>query len=302
MASHMAAGVAGGGVVILAGYAYYRSSGLQTAVQTSKEVKAYLQSTKDSVVDKTREAAKNPGQTLEALKGIVKSYVAFIPGSTVYVDSTFEQLEEIRESHGDEANKILQEITDDMSKAVSGGKADMTTASKVFESMRKGLLKLQELGKKVGGDALEKNPKAKEMYDGGITQLKGLVGKGGQGSGKVYDAINERLQTIENSYKLIQENFGQSEGSDISGQLQSGAAETLKKALGSLPMGSQILEKAPHLQDILELADKRGEQAKGLLEETYRDVVKVLEEKGKKAKELGEKAADDAKQSKGSKK
>ncbi len=45
----------------------------------------------------------------------------------------------------------------------------------------------------------------------------------------------------------------------------------------------------------MELADKHGEQAKELVEETYRDVVKVLEEKGKKAKDLGEKVASDAK-------
>jgi len=286
LASHVAAGVAGGGVVVLAGYAYYHTSGLKTAVQTSKEVKAYLQSTRDSVVEKTRQAAKNPSQALDALKGIVKSYTAFIPGSSIYVDSTFEQLEDLKEAHGDEANKVLQEITDEMSKAVSDGKADATTAAKVFDSMRKGIIKLQDLGKKVGGDALEKNPKAKEMLSGGFGQLMNLAGKGDQEARKAFDAINERLQAIEK----FQGNSGQNDGSS--------GAETLKKALGSLPMGGDLLKKAPHLQDIMELADKHGEQAKELVEETYRDVVKVLEEKGKKAKDLGEKVASDAKKDK----
>lgn len=49
----------------------------------------------------------------------------------------------------------------------------------------------------------------------------------------------------------------------------------------------------------MELAQKRGDKVKDLLEETYRDVAKVLEEKGKKAKDLGKKAAGDAKQSQG---
>lgn len=176
------------------GYAYYHQSGLKTAVQTSKEVKAYLQSTKDSVVEKTRQAAKNPSQALETLKAITKSYVAFIPGSSTYVDSTFEQIEELQEKHGDETNKVLQEITDEISKTVSEGKPDISTAAKVIDSLRKGMSKLQELGKKIGGDALEKNPKAKEMLSTGFGQLMSMAGKGDQEAKKAYEAISERVR------------------------------------------------------------------------------------------------------------
>ncbi|KLO15419.1 hypothetical protein SCHPADRAFT_995901 [Schizopora paradoxa] len=286
LASHMVAGIAGGGVVILAGYAYYHQSGLKTVVQTSKEFKLYLQSTKDSVVEKTRQATKNPSQALESLKGIVKSYVAFVPGGSAYVDSAFEQIEDLRETHGDETNKAIQEITDEISKVVSEGKADVPTAAKVFEAMRKGMSKIQELGKKVGGDALEKNPKAKEMLSSGFGQLMNLAGKGDQEAKRAYEAINERLQAIEK----FQEKFGHG---DISESLGNGA-DAFKKAIESLPRGDEIIKKAPHLQDIVDLAQKRGDEAKDLLEETYRDVSKVLEEKGKKAKELGKKAASDA--------
>lgn len=45
---------------------------------------------------------------------------------------------------------------------------------------------------------------------------------------------------------------------------------------------------------MLNLANERSEEAKKLAKETYQDVLKVLEEKGKKAKEIAERAKADA--------
>lgn len=87
--------------------------------------------------------------------------MAFIPGSSTYVDSTFEQIEELQEKHGDETNKVLQEITDEISKTVSEGKPDISTAAKVIESLRKGMSMLQELGKKIGGGCVGEEPESK---------------------------------------------------------------------------------------------------------------------------------------------
>ena len=48
----------------------------------------------------------------------------------------------------------------------------------------------------------------------------------------------------------------------------------------------------------MELANKHGKEAKELIDETYQDIVKILEEKGKKAKEIADKAKGDVEKGK----
>ena len=57
----------------------------------------------------------------------------------------------------------------------------------------------------------------------------------------------------------------------------------------------QLFEKAPHLDEVANLARARGDEAKELAKETLQDVVNLLEEKGKKAKQLTERTKDEAK-------
>lgn len=59
-----------------------------------------------------------------------------------------------------------------------------------------------------------------------------------------------------------------------------------------------MIKKAPHFQDALNLAQDRSEDAKKLAKETFSDVMAVLEEKGKKAKELEETKEDVEKKAK----
>lgn len=46
---------------------------------------------------------------------------------------------------------------------------------------------------------------------------------------------------------------------------------------------------------LMQLAQDRGDDAKKLTKEAYEDIVKVLEEKGKKARDLLEKSQNDVK-------
>lgn len=63
------------------------------------------------------------------------------------------------------------------------------------------------------------------------------------------------------------------------------------------PLSQKIMEKSPHLSDLWSITSNRSEDAKKLAKDTVSDVLKVLEEKGKKAKEIAERAKKDAQKS-----
>lgn len=192
---------------------YYRTSGLSTVVQTSKDVKNYLKSTRDSVVTKTREVAKNPSQALEFLRSVSKSYTSFIPGAGSYVDSTFDQLEELHETHGEELDKILSETTEEIQKVASQRGADATTATKIFEVLRSSVSRMQEVGKKAGKDLLDKNPALKEKLGGGYDQLLSLAERGGPEAKKIISDVKKQVSSYVNS-SLIDTNEINSNSAD----------------------------------------------------------------------------------------
>ena len=175
------------------GYAYYHTSGLKTAVQTTKEIKSYLQSSKDSLLQKARESTKNPSQTLRYLRDVAKSYVAFVPGASGYVDATFDTFDELHETHADEVDKILKDVADELSKTAEEGGADVTTAARVYEILRSATARLQELSKKVGVSILEKNPALKEKLGAGYDQLRSLAEKGGPEAKKILDDVTNQV-------------------------------------------------------------------------------------------------------------
>lgn len=175
------------------GYGWYHTSGLKTAVQTSKDVKAYLQSTRDSVVSKARETAQDPSQALSYLRGVAKSYSSFIPGASGYVDTTFDELDELHKDHGDEMDSILKETMNELHKVASEGKADSATAMRVYEIVGQSVKRLQGLAKKVGGDLLEKNPAIKEKLGSGYDQLQSLAEKAGPEGKNTLDDVTKQV-------------------------------------------------------------------------------------------------------------
>ncbi|THH04579.1 hypothetical protein EW145_g5416 [Phellinidium pouzarii] len=305
-ASHLAAGVAGGATVALVGYVWYHTSGLKTAMQISKDIKTYLQSTRDSVVAKARQTAQNPSQALSYLRDVAKSYAAAIPGAAGYVDKTFDELDALHEQHGDEMDSILSDITDELQRAASEGGADAKTALKVYEVLSKSVRRMQELGKKVGSDFLEKNPAIKETFGSGYEQLRNLAEKAGPEGKKALDEVTKQIkdiiskgkpdeESLEKARKLLKDKTAQIRKivESSSGAVLDNGSEKLNAFLNSIP-GGELKEKAPHLKDIMNMANERSEDAKRLTKETFQDVLDILEEKGRKAKELAERTKEDA--------
>lgn len=118
---------------------------------------------------------------LNVARDVVRSYVAFIPGLSLYirVDTIFDSLDHIAADHADEAREIIQGAYEeiqrilDESKRESGDLEDVRPDVKVelLIVFRKRTAELYELGKKVGGNAvhevLEKNPQARKDLGSG---------------------------------------------------------------------------------------------------------------------------------------
>ena len=124
-----------GKLTATAGYIYYHFSGAKKAVDASRAASQYYQETKAAIASK---APKSPNEVLNFLRNIAKSYAGAVPGASQYVDSTFDNIDKLRETHGEEFDKILQATYDDVSgvlkevkdKGLSG--IDAATAGKLM--------------------------------------------------------------------------------------------------------------------------------------------------------------------------
>ncbi|OSX66568.1 hypothetical protein POSPLADRAFT_1031540 [Postia placenta MAD-698-R-SB12] len=391
--SQVAAGATGGVVVLVGVYAWYHFSGAKTAVDASKAAANYYQETKRAIAEN---APKNPNEVIEFLRKTTKSYAGLIPGASSYIDSTFDTLDQLHKTHGDDVNRVLQEGYDDIHKIIqeSGNGVSVETGMKVMGVLRKRMSELEEVGKKVGQDVFktlsEKHPEIKEKLGGSYEELKDMAEKSGPKAKKILDdtlsqvkdifekgfspdslsqaqklvsskvsearklaqssgqgAWNEAvkqaqpyLDKVPEIKKLIEDNassfmaagvsqskvvqevfakvkdaaeggtagndqkmkelreFVEKKAHDVQGQGSGGVEhglQVLQDWAKAMPGGEEMLKQAPSMSALMQLAQDRGDDAKKLTKEAYEDIVKVLEEKGKNARDLLEKSQNDVK-------
>ncbi|THV06763.1 hypothetical protein K435DRAFT_556922, partial [Dendrothele bispora CBS 962.96] len=72
--THILAGLAGGSIVVGAGYTWYYFSGVKEVVDATKQFKSYAFQTKNSVDE------RHPNTALNYLRTVVKSHFAIVPG------------------------------------------------------------------------------------------------------------------------------------------------------------------------------------------------------------------------------
>lgn len=393
--SHLAAGVAGGAVVLGGGYVFYHFSGAKKAVDVSRTAQQYYAQAKQTVVEK---APKNPNEVLNFLRSTVKSYAGFIPGGSSYVDSTFDTLDQLHESHREEVDKILQSAYDEINGILKEKKEglDVDTAWKILDVVKRRTGELEEVGKQAGKDLFqnvaEKYPQVSEKLGGGYQELKDMAQKRGPEARKILDDATNQVQKIfekgfsadalnqareliqsktdevrklaekssqdawkrtlqeagpyldklpdikqvveENAQKFIaagtvslsgssstvQEVFARVKEVAESGddkkkqelkdfiskkasdaeQQSKGTAQkgwqALEQWIKAIPGGEEALQKVPDAKVVLQLSQERSEDAQKLTKETYEDILKVLQEKGAKAKKLVNKTKDEAKE------
>ncbi|KAJ4000585.1 hypothetical protein F5050DRAFT_400607 [Lentinula boryana] len=201
--THLLAGVTGGLVVIgagepfnhveplahtdlkkirtPAGYTYYHFSGLKRVVDASKQLRGYLEQTKQSVVN------KHPNEALNYLRQLVKSYVAVVPGSGFAVDKLFDSVGEVIEEHHKEASEILAKAQAEVEGIVKQ-KDQLTNtelAARIMAVIGKHMNEIGKLGAKAGGplfqpviDRLPEKFYFTEKVDQSVGMLKTFFEKG----------------------------------------------------------------------------------------------------------------------------
>ncbi|CAE6469624.1 unnamed protein product [Rhizoctonia solani] len=139
--SHLASGLAGGGVVLVGGYLWFHFSGikpaietaiittcLQTrpllgikpAIETAISISNNLKHNKTQTQTQTQVHSHNlpANEALAFLRAVAKSYVVFIPGGSWAVDSVFNSIEELHQTHHEQIDAIIHDTYADVKKII----------------------------------------------------------------------------------------------------------------------------------------------------------------------------------------
>lgn len=181
------AGLAGGAMVLLGGYAYYHFSDLKKIVDGSTQVKNVARQVKDSVV-----ASASSSDALNSIRRLIKSYSDFIPGLGNHIDKTFDEIQGIVDKHGDHATDILNKAHQEVRDVVKNGGADVDTARKLSDVLGKSISELRKLGEKAGMDILQNNPEVKKVYD----ELSQLAAEKGPEAQRALEDVQKQLKDI----------------------------------------------------------------------------------------------------------
>ncbi len=193
--SHFATGLAGGvaAATIIYGVYYVSPSGklLRGINKGSKEAsKQYQEASK-----KLQSSTPDADQAINYIKEFCYSYVTWIPGGRQFVDTTFKEIETLRQNHHDEVNQIVND-TYRQFQTLSKSSLSLETAPKAFEI-------LADLSKKLGsltGDALteilDNHPQVKQKFGGSIDQLKQMGERYGPEAKKQVDETWQQVKEI----------------------------------------------------------------------------------------------------------
>jgi F0F1-type ATP synthase membrane subunit b/b' len=217
----------------------------------------------EDILDNHPEIKKQLGGNLEQLKKMGSQYG---PEAKKQVDQTWDQIKDITSSGfgpdtADKIRKLVQEKVDMLSKLGD-------------EAWKKGLEKAKPY--------LDKNPKVKKLIEENANELK-------QGNlDKLYQLAKSAVDSGDTGdlEKYVK---------DAVSKVTSSGGAGFDSLLKNLPGGEQML---PKLKALQEAAQKHGDEAKDLLEETVKEISDVLSRKGEDAKKLAQRAEESTKQSK----
>ncbi|CEL03704.1 hypothetical protein ASPCAL04850 [Aspergillus calidoustus] len=239
-------GLAGGAVAFGLGYAWYHFSGAKTAVRTVKETQKYANSVKQGIVKN----APEPDKALEWFRETTKRYAAFIPGARGTIDTAFDDLEKIREKHGEEFDAIMRDAYGEMRDLTKKGGANMDTAFQALQILQKHLNRLLDLSADAADDILNNHPKLKEKIGGSWDQLKEMGEAYGPQAkeevNKTWEQVvgivkkGPSLDAVEEVKKLLQEKRE---------KLQKLGDEAWKKGMEE---SKEYLDKNPKVKELVE--------------------------------------------------
>ncbi|PSN61784.1 hypothetical protein BS50DRAFT_561945 [Corynespora cassiicola Philippines] len=236
------------------GYLWYRQSGAQDLLAATKQTKSYIA----TGTQKLKETTPEPNEALQWLRSAATSYATFIPGARGYIDTAFNDLDAIREKHGDEVDSIVREAYGELRDIIGGGELSLLTAQKAWGVIVKHLGRIGDLSGDAAQQIMDNHPQLKEKFGGNLDKLKEM----GQNYGP------EAKQEVDKTWNQITDIF----------------------KTGASPENIEKVKKV--VQEKIELVKKMGDEAwkKGM------EQAKPYLDKNPKVKEIVEENADQLKQ------
>ncbi len=155
----------------------------------------YYEQTKHAFIDN---APKNPSETLDRLRTFAQSYLIIIPGAGPHVDAAFDTIDELRDEHGDEVDRIVGGGYEEVRIIVRDAAAmDVATAMRVLGVLQRRGGELEELGRRAGSGVFEslarKYPQVSEKLGVGYEEFKKLAQTKGPEAKKVFDDTGKQV-------------------------------------------------------------------------------------------------------------
>lgn len=243
---YVVGGLAGGVSAFLITYMFYHFSGAKSAVQTSKQVKQYY----DATVQKAKQSAPAPNEALDWLRKQSTFYAGFVPGGSKIVDTTFNDIDAIRNKHGKEVDQITSEAYNELKDLTNKG-LSMDTAAEAWQVLQKHMKRITELAGDAAEDILNNHPEIKDKVGGNIDQLKQMGKQYGPQAREQVDQTWEKIQeilkggisfgTVDQIRKLVQEKTEQVK--KMGDQAWQKGIEEAKPYLDKTPKVKELIEK-----------------------------------------------------------
>jgi ABC-type transporter Mla subunit MlaD len=134
-------------------------------------------------------------EAVDKLKQFCYSYVAWVPGGRQYVDTAFNDLAAIRESHSDEVDKIVSETYREFQDIARTG-LSLESASKAYDALANLAKKIASLSGSAADQILERHPQLNDKVGEPIKQLKQMGAQYGPDAKKLVDETWSQVSDV----------------------------------------------------------------------------------------------------------
>jgi hypothetical protein len=251
------------------GYLWYRQSGAREILAATKTTKDYV----NTASKKLKESTPEPNEALDWLRSTAQSYAVFIPGARGYIDSAFNDIDAVREKHGDEVDNIVREAYSELQSIAKNGELSLLTAQKAWDVIIKHLGRIGDLAGDASQQILDNHPQLKEKVGGNLDMLKQMGDNYGPEAKKELDRTWEQIsdvvktgvsaQNITKIQKIVQEKVD---------KMKKLGDEAWKKGM---EQAKPYLDKNPKVKELVE--ENADKLKQGNVQELYQKIKKAVE-------------------------
>ena len=239
-------GLAGGTLVFVGGYAWYRQSGAHSLLSAANET----QTTFQNMTKKLKESSPEPNEALQWLRQTATSYAAIIPGAKGYIDAAFNDLDDIHAKHADEVDAIVKEAYNELKSVSQESGMSVASAQKAWGILQKHLNRIADLAVDSAQEIMNNHPALKEKVGGNLDRLKQLGDNYGPEAKKQVDETwNEIRDILKNGANLSSVSKIQALVQDKLKRLQDMGQKAWDKGM---EQAKPYLDKSPKVKQLIE--------------------------------------------------